>query len=178
MLNEKTAPKIETNRLIIRLVDLSDAFSYFKFCSDPIVCQYLTFTPYNNLKQASVAISNMIRAYLSGSDLNFTILLKDSKVIIGSISLTFLKDYNGAEIGYILDRFYWHNGYMGEALKAIIRASFEYFNLDFLIANYIDENILSAKLLQKNNFVIYQHSKNAFSKENKVYNLTSCFLKK
>ncbi len=178
MYNKIFAPKILTNRLLIRLVEFNDFYDYFLMCSDIDVCRYLTFNPYDNDRQAQIAINNMLNAYMNGTDTNFTIILKETNQIIGSISLTFHKENNSAEIGYILNKNFWHNGYMDEALKAIIKTSFEYYHLDFIIANYIDENVSSAKLLDKNGFVIYDHLNKAFMKNHIAYNITKTILTK
>lgn len=173
-----TAPYIETDRLILRVVDMEDAKAYFIFCSQKEVCRYLTFNPYQDFNQAKNSIQNMIRSYLQGSDVNFSILLKKSKLVIGSISLSFKKEYNLAEIGYILNYDYWRQGLMSEAIKALIKASFEYYHLDGLYANYIEENENSAHLLMKNNFKIIQIEKQGFIKNGTPYNLVKTFLPK
>ncbi len=173
-----TAPCIKTDRLILRMVEIDDARSYFTFCSQPEVCRYLTFNPYQNINQAKNSIQNMIRAYLQGSDVNFSICLKDNKRVIGSISLSFNKEYNLAEVGYLLDYHFWHQGYMSEALQAIIKAAFEYYHLDGLLANYIAENDASAHLLAKNQFQIIHEIENGFIKNGQPYKLVKTLLPK
>ena len=74
MYNKIFAPKILTNRLLIRLVEFNDFYDYFLMCSDIDVCRYLTFNPYDNDRQAQIAINNMLNAYMNGTDTNFTII--------------------------------------------------------------------------------------------------------
>lgn len=167
----KNAPLIETERLIIRLVSLDDVDAYFDFCSDEDVCRYLTFNPYTDRSYVIRSIKNMLNAYLNGTDVNFSIILKETNHVIGSISLTFNNKYNTGEIGYILNKKYWKNGYMNEALKAIMNISYDYYNLSMLKASYLEGNYNSAKLLFNNNFQVVEVINNGFLKNGRHYNL-------
>lgn len=173
MLNNLSAPTIQTNRLFIRIVDLSDSNDYFEFCSNPNVCRYLTFNPYVSLRQSKNAINNMIRAYLQGTDVNFSIINSSISRVIGSISLTFNKD-NSATIGYILNENYWNKGYMSEAISAICKVAFSYYKVDCLYAKYIKDNIASEKVLNNNGFTICDVINNGFVKNGRLYDLVVC----
>lgn len=176
MYQKLSAPTIQTDRLYIRFVDEKDVFAYFKMCSNPLVCRYLTFNPYKSVNDTKNVINNMIRAYIQGSDLNLSIILKSTNVVIGSISLSFNEFYNTAEVGYILDELYWNNGYMNEALSALIKVCKEYYKLDCLYANFLEDNLSSKKLLLKNGFKIEQVNYNGFIKNNSYYNLVKTSL--
>ena len=170
------APTINTDRLLIRLVSIYDYKDYYTFCSNPKVCEYLTFNPYSNVLQAKKAVENMIRSYLIGSDVNFSIINKENNQVIGSISLTFSKHTNSADVGYILDEDYWNQKIMSEALTAIINIAFNYYQLDYLTASYIKENRSSEALLRKCRFNIYDVIEGGFIKNNKKYDLVKCVL--
>lgn len=171
-----SAPVINTDRLLIRIVDLTDANFYFKICSNYNVCRFLTFNPYRTINETKIVINNMIRAYIQGRDLNLSIVLKSTNEVIGSISLTFDKMANKADVGYILDESYWHNGYMSEALRSLINVSKEYYKLDYLTASYLQENNASSNLLLKNGFKIDEIITNGFFKNNVFYNLVKTSL--
>ena len=175
MYNNKSALTIKTDRLFIRVVDRNDYNDYYKFCSNPNVCKYLTFNPYKNIFQAKRAIDNMIRAYIQGSDVNFSIIYSNENKVIGSISIAF-KSNNIGEIGYILDESYWNNKIMDEALKAVIRVCKEYYSLNALTASYIIENIASEKLLFRNGFNIYETTKCGLIKNDRCYDLNKVVL--
>ena len=176
MYSNLNAPKIQTNRLLIRPVSIYDANDYYNFCSDQRVCKYLTFNPYTSIFQAKRAIENMIRASLIGSDVNYSIIYRNENKIIGSISLTFNKYENSADVGYILSYDYWNQHFMSEALKEVIDISFNYYNLDFLTASYISENTSSEALLKKFNFKVIEKIEGGFIKNNIKYDLIKCVL--
>ena len=99
-----------------------------------------------------------------------------STKIIGSISLTFNKYENSADVGYILSYDYWNQHFMSEALKEVIDISFNYYNLDFLTASYISENTSSEALLKKFNFKVIEKIEGGFIKNNIKYDLIKCIL--
>lgn len=169
----KFVPKFETKRLIVRIVSLEDYYDYFEFCSDPLVCKYLTFNPYSSTYQAKKAIENMIRAYIAATDFNYSIVLKDTLKVIGSVSLSF-KENNVAELGYILNSKYWNNGYISEVINNLISVAFVYFDVNVIVAKYLKDNIASEKVLLKNSFTKTKIIKNGFIKNGIYYDLIEC----
>ena len=176
MLQYKTAPVIETDRLIIRIVSISDAKDFFEFCKDPKVCTYLTFNPYKSVFYTKHIINNMINAYIHGTDANFSIIYKKENKVIGSISLHFFENENIGDVGYLLNSSYWNKGIMSEALGAFIKMSFDYYNFDALTASYISDNIASSKLLNKFNFKMTDYIENGLIKNTKNYDLVKMIL--
>ena len=173
MKNYLTAPTINTNRLYIRIVDLADYNDYFEFCSSENVCRYLTFNPYKNVSQCKNAINNMIRAYLQGTDVNFSFINKLNNRVIGSISLTF-NDDESVTLGYILNEKYWNQGLMKEAINAICKVAFEYYEAKKVKAKYISDNIASERVLVANGFEKTNILKNGFIKNGYYFDLIIC----
>ena len=161
---------LESDRLLIRFVDISDARDFFVFCSKESVTKYLTFNPYKHIYQARRAITNMIRSYLAEKCINFSIVLKEINKVIGSISLTVV-DNHSAEIGYLLDDTYWNQGIMNEALNLVVETAFNYYHIDILLGKYIKENIPSEKVLMKNGFKLISILRNGFCKNDQNYDL-------
>ena len=62
--------------------------------------------------------------------LKWGIALRSSDKLIGSVTLFHLDfTHRRAEIGYAQGRAYWGQGYMQEALKAVLNHAFEILNL-------------------------------------------------
>ena len=178
MFQYKVAPIIHTDRLLIRIVSIDDAKDFYEFCSDPIVCTYLTFNPYKSLVHTKVIINNMLNAYIHGTDVNFSVILKETGKVIGSVSLNFKKNTNVAEIGYLFNSSFWHKGYADESIKALIKVTFEYYIVDAIEAKYVKENISSERLLENNGFETVEVLKNGFSKNGKSFDLVDVLLYK
>lgn len=59
-----------------------------------------------------------------------------------------------AEIGYWLGEEYWGKGFAAEAVKQLVAYSFNNFDVNRLFGRVFENNTASAKVLQKNGFVL------------------------
>ena len=88
-----------------------------------------------------------------GSALEFVIVKKPTGAIIGRCGLF---DYDAcdaqASLGYILDRSYWRQGYMREALMSLIDLAFNELGLRRLEAKVEAPNVASSALLRRLGF--------------------------
>ncbi len=172
------APQLFTKRLYIRLIDFNDLEAFFNICRQPKVTQYLTFEPHQYLSDTYRVIENMLRSYYIGQSVNFAIFLQSNHCLIGSASLTFNNLNHSAEIGYLLDSFYWNQGYMTEAIQSLIEIAFEYYQVDFLYAKHILENVASQKIIEKMHFQKIGIHEKAFYKNHHAYTIVEYQLTK
>ena len=107
---------LESKRIILRKIETNDAPTLLMWGY-----QYL-----KNLSVAQKSIGqNRERPYSYG------IVLKESGRLIGLVELyeRGLDEYNGLlmrkDLGFLLDKNYWHRGLMTEALQLIINFAFE-----------------------------------------------------
>ena len=156
MPNYKTASNVESEHYYARVVEIEDSKAYYKICSNDKVCEYLSFYPYKNEKDIQKTIQNMIRAYLLGESINYSIIRKSDNQIVGTYSLTFDKA-NGCELGYIIDYDYWNQKIMTEMMPLIIQDAFKNFKIDNIKAKVIDKNEYSIRLLNRNDFKLLNH---------------------
>jgi ribosomal-protein-alanine N-acetyltransferase len=81
------------------------------------------------------------------------IAAKETGNVIGRCGLFDFEEVNAhARLGYVLGRAHWGQGYMREALTALIRCAFSEMDLRKLEANVEAENIASANLLKRLGF--------------------------
>lgn len=57
--------------------------------------------------------------------------------------------FNKAESGYWLAEYHWNNGYITEAVKAVIAFGFEQLNLKRIFATHFVDNNASGRVLEK-----------------------------
>ena len=76
--------------------------------------------------------------------------LKETGKIIGNISVVRVReDIGEALIGYCMTREYWGNGYMPEALKAVIDYLFDVADMNRVCATHDVNNPKSGRVMQK-----------------------------
>lgn len=140
---------IETERLLLRPVTLTDAEEMFVYASD---IENLRFTfPVN--ETIEVTKKNIAEIYLNSPLGRYGIVLKDESRLIGTIDFHHWNiSVKRAEIGYCLNKSYWNNGYATEALKALVDLAFNQLGLNCLVAKHDKENIASGSVMKKSGF--------------------------
>ena len=144
---------LKTNRLIVRRVNEKDVEELYEILSDPEVVKY---EPYRPMSFTEVKDSLLWR--ISTSEM-IAIELEANHKMIGNVYLG-KRDFNSLELGYILNKEYWHFGYAKEACMAIINFSFSD-GIHRIYAECDPDNISSWKLLESLGFI-----KEAFFREN------------
>lgn len=143
---------IETKRLILRNFKLSDAKSMFEsYCQDLEVTRYLTWHPYSDIQVAIERLKEVLLPSIENENtLDLAITLKGSDNVIGSIgTVNDLYTDRYAEIGYVLAKEYWNQGYMSEALSSVIDFIFTHTSLTEIKAMHYIENIASGLVMKK-----------------------------
>lgn len=102
---------IETERLILRPIRISDAKAAFVWLSDPRVNRYMPYPLYTSVTQAEQWISSHTE-----EDNEFIFVLKANDLQIGAGSIK-IQDDGYWEVGYNLRYDYWGQGYATEAEK-------------------------------------------------------------
>ena len=141
---------IKTERLILRPLTDKDAAEMFKnWTWDERVAKYCRWYPHKSIEETKQLLKMYISQAENGFDYRWGITLRDSNNLIGVIDVVDLsEDKKTAEVGYVLAYDYWNNGYLTEALKAVID---ELFNdgVETVIADHHVENIASGRVMEK-----------------------------
>jgi len=134
----------QLNRLILRKFTTEDAQDVLAYASDEETVRYLTCPGFSDLETAKSVIENYYC-----NDGVFALELKETKRCIGCIDVRIYPEHEKASFGYVLNRNYWNNGYMTEALSAILRFCFEQLELNRVEATHYIGNEGSGKVMVK-----------------------------
>jgi RimJ/RimL family protein N-acetyltransferase len=146
-------PTIETNRLMLRRVSSEDVDALFVIFSNVEVMRYWSTPPLPD-RDAAVALLNEIHdAFERQVMLKWGVVRQADNALIGTTTLYNLDFTNRrAEIGYALGREHWGQGYMHEALQALLTYCFETLNLRRLEADVDPRNEASIQTLERLGF--------------------------
>ncbi len=143
-------PILDTERLILRPIQLKDAGDLFSFARNEAVSRYVLWSPHQSIGESRRFIRICRRQYRNGLPGIFAIEHKKDHRMIGTIGYVgFSPEHRCAEIGYSLDPAYWNNGIMTEALKRLIRYSFDELHLHRLEACHDVNNPASGCVMEK-----------------------------
>ncbi len=149
---------IETERLILRRWEESDAESLYKYARDPDVGPAAGWPPHASASESL----EVIRTVFTGAEC-YAICEKKSNMAIGAIELK-LKGHtdmtdkdNECELGYWLGKPFWGRGYVPEAARELLRHGFQTLGMTAVWCGYYDGNFKSKRVQEKLGFV-YHHT--------------------
>lgn len=146
----KGNPRLETKRLILRKLDVSDAPDIYAYASDEAVSQYMLWSTHRCIEDAKTFINYTLKRYGSGDAGEWGIVLKETNTLIGSIGFPWYDIANSrAEIGYVLARPYWGQSLMPEAAGKIIEFAFDEMNLNRIECCHFAPNEKSGRVMRK-----------------------------
>jgi [ribosomal protein S5]-alanine N-acetyltransferase len=148
---------IETERLILRQLKLSDDIDIFEMDSDPDVHLYIENSPATSIEQSR---NSIIYFQNQQKEYGFPVLgviHKKSNECIGWCGLMYSTELvnnhiSFYELGYRFKKKHWGNGYATESSEAIIKVAFEEFKINSFYAMTNSRNIKSQKVLKKLGF--------------------------
>lgn len=140
-------PTLVTERLLLRPLRVEDAEALYPMFRDPETMRYWHEPPHSNVATTRDRIAGL----LGPNSCCWAICLRPHEEPIGMI------DYLDTEVprpgmGYMLQRAYWRQGYMTEAVHAALDYGFEKLGLDRVELWIHEGNSASQRLAQKSGF--------------------------
>lgn len=155
-----TFPEIETERLILREIMPDDAPAIYRIFSDDQVTRYYDLTTYTALSQAEELVDFFDESFELERAIRWGLERKADGALLGTCGYVWLRQFRG-EIGYELHRDYWRQGYMSEAIDAILDFGYTELGLNRVEALVMVDNAPSVGLLQSLGFtqegILRQH---------------------
>lgn len=134
---------LETTRLILRPLTLDDFDAVHSWASHPANTRLMIWGP-----NSEEETKNFLSKTTPGKD--FAVVLKQNGHVIGSCGIYPDADNNNGEVGWILHRDYWRQGYGTEIGGVLIKYGFETLSLRRIIAEGEAENNGSRRVMERN----------------------------
>lgn len=142
--------EILTERLLLRKMSRKDAFDMYEYSRNPEVTKYLTWDIHPSLEFTRNYLKYIEKQYKERKFYDWALVLRDNNKMIGTVGYTrFDIPSSSAEVGYVLNPDYWGMGLAAEALKAVIKFSFENLSLNRVEARYMSDNYSSRRVMEK-----------------------------
>ena len=151
-MNTTGTKTIETERLILRRYHVEDAEDMFNnWTSDPEVTKFLSWPTHTSVDFTRSLLTKWVSFYEDGKTYNWGITVKGDDRVIGNIAVVERDERTCSyEVGYCLGKAYWGQGYMPEALRAVIDYLFEgESDLMRIYATHDLRNPKSGRVMQK-----------------------------
>ena len=155
----------ETERLILRPWDETDAESLYEYAKDDRVGPIAGWQPHTDAENSR----EIIKTVLSAPE-TYAVCLKEDNKAIGSIGLMIGKQSNlglpenEGEIGYWIGVPFWGQGLIPEAARELIRHAFADLDFETLWCGYFDGNEKSERCQEKCGFTYHHTNKDVYWK--------------
>ena len=144
---------IRTARLELRPLREADIATLFEIHSDPKAMRYWDGSAWKNDERGRAMVAKDL-ALANRDYLRLGIELVDSGKLLGTCALWGIDEQSRrAELGYILGSQDWGQGYMQEALSALLNYAFTELNLNRIEAFTDSRNERSKRLLERLKFL-------------------------
>ena len=149
----QTFPHLETERFVLRKLELSDAESLFTILADEEVTRFYDDEAFTEISQAKAQIQAWANGFDERRSIRWGIVRREDDIVIGTCGYYgFNVWHRRGSLGFELARSYWRQGIMTEALEAIIAFGFNEVGLNRIQAVVMPGNEGSEKLLEKLGF--------------------------
>lgn len=148
---------LKTERLTLRPWRKTDVNDFYEYASVDGVGQMCGWLPHKDIEESKKILS----IFIAGKH---TFAIEFEGKVIGSVDVKTYKESSypelemqkGRELGYVLSKAYWGRGIMPEAVKAVIEYLFTTEKLDFILCGCFEQNIQSARVIEKCGFQYYK----------------------
>lgn len=147
---------LETERLLIRDIEVEDKEDMFKLHSDPEVQKYTGEPVVESVEEMEQRIRARHKEYKELGYGRWALIEKASNTLIGWAGLLYLEEFDQIDIGYRLRKEFWGKGYATEASVAILKYGFETLGLEEIIAIAYPANVGSIRVMQKTGMQYYK----------------------
>jgi RimJ/RimL family protein N-acetyltransferase len=147
---QKPYPTIETERLVLRGFDLTDAPEVQRLAGEREVAATTLRIPHPY--EDGVAeqwISTHGDLFEKGQAIHLAITLRDDGSLVGCTGLRINAEFESAELGYWIGKPSWNCGYCTEAARAVIEYGFETLGLNRIEAHHFGSNPASGRVMRK-----------------------------
>lgn len=142
--------QITTERLILRQWKLSDSGDLYEYAKSDLVGHNAGWKQHKSEEESK----KIIKMFIDANE-TYAVVLKEENKVIGSIGIHKREannNLNEREIGYVLNPKYWGNGYIPEAVQALLEYGFNTMNLDLIWCVHFDFNERSKRVIEKCGF--------------------------
>jgi [ribosomal protein S5]-alanine N-acetyltransferase len=150
-------PIFRTQRLMLRAIDDADLADLLIVNADPEVTRYLPYPPWQNMGDATAWLERTKTRFAEQAAAQFAICIDQphamtARTIGTALLFQFDTQHEVAEIGYVIAREWWGQGYTTEAMRPLIDYAFNTLGFHRLEAKLDPRNIASANVLTKLGF--------------------------
>jgi len=152
MIPDRLAPfvPLSTPRLDLVALALAHAPAVFAYASDPEISRLVDWPRHESLEDSRRFVARSMVGYVQGGHYEWGLMRRADHAFLGTCGFGEIDVAHGiADIGYVLAKPYWGQGYATEAVAAVLQFGFIHLSLRRIEANALPENVASLRVMAK-----------------------------
>ena len=150
----KEYPQLKTERLLLGKILASDIPKIVEYAGNIKIAQNTLNMPHPYAEKDAIFWLNLANeGFANKTKYIFGIRNLATNEFMGGIGIHVNARFNHGELGYWLAEPFWNNGYMSEAVKALLHFGFITLDLHKIFATHLVENPASGKVMIKNGMI-------------------------
>ena len=155
-------PTLQTERLTLRRLMVSDAMDMFEYSKNKEVTRYLTWDAHPDVGYTREYLQYLGTHYNMGDFVDWGVMLTEEDKMIGTCGFTrFDYNNNSGEIGYVINPAYRGREIAAEAVRAVMQFGFETLGLNRIEARFIEGNAASMRVMEKTGMTFEGYNRSA-----------------
>ena len=168
-------PTLETDRLILRGMRVSDAEDMFDYARRPSVTRYLPWDPHADIDETREYLTYVCQRYRTGDFYDWGVVDKASGRLIGKCGFTsFNCPHDSAEIGYVLNPAFQGRGLATEAVRRVLDFGFTELGLHRIEAHFMEGNDTSLRLMERVGMTLEGYARESMRIKGKYCTVGTC----
>ncbi|MBQ9086406.1 MAG: GNAT family N-acetyltransferase [Clostridia bacterium] len=143
-------PMLETPRLLLRKMKVSDAEDMFDYAKRPDVTAYLLWSPHTSRSYTEDYLRYLQSRYALGEFYDWAVVDRESGRMIGTCGFTHIDlAHRCGELGYVLNPDFHGHGLGTEAAERVLDFGFDRLELHRIEARFMRGNDVSLRVMEK-----------------------------
>lgn len=146
-----TQPSLETARLVLRPLEISDAADVVRLAGAREIADTTVTIPHPYTGDIAVSwIASLKEHWAAGTLAAFAVTLRSDGTMAGAAGLSHIdREHEQAELGYWIGVPWWGKGFASEAASRLLAFGFDTLGLNRIYAHHMLRNPASARILEK-----------------------------
>ncbi|MBQ8133741.1 MAG: GNAT family N-acetyltransferase [Clostridia bacterium] len=141
--------KLKTERLTLEPLGIPHFKTACQYSLNPENAKMMCFLPCDNEKEVYDYLVKCEQQWKKDRPEYIEMAILFNGVHIGAVSVEFVEKATVGELGWIINKDYWGNGYTVEAARALVDYCKEKYGLTYYIAHADSENHASIRIMEK-----------------------------
>ena len=161
--------EIRTSRLILKPLGTRYITTVNEYALNPENTKYMCHLPNANSEETLCFLQNVETEWTKDKPTFFEFAVLHNDCHIGAVSIYF--DQDVGELGWIINRKYWKNGFAYEAAEALVKYFSQHYGIQHFRAHCDTENTASYRIMEKLGMVrtgVYEGRRNRSASEDSM----------